>query len=73
MSTSATASVSLHSNNDEEKFRSADKTLARTLMAELTTMKLVGLKSMRQHVLDMINTATRLKTLDMNVDDSFLV
>ncbi|GJW56089.1 hypothetical protein Tco_0102820, partial [Tanacetum coccineum] len=57
----------------EEKFRSADTALARTLMAELTTMKLDGLKSMQQHVLDMTNTATRLKTLGMNVDDSFLV
>ncbi|GJZ54842.1 retrovirus-related pol polyprotein from transposon TNT 1-94 [Tanacetum coccineum] len=31
----------------EEKFRSADKALARTLMAELTTMKFDGLKSMQ--------------------------
>nr|GEV47552.1 hypothetical protein [Tanacetum cinerariifolium] len=47
----------------EEKFRSTDKALARTLMAELTTMKLDGLKSMQHHVLDMTNTAARLKTL----------
>ncbi|GJT94758.1 hypothetical protein Tco_1090276 [Tanacetum coccineum] len=45
----------------EEKFRSADKALARTLMAELTTMKFDGLKSMQQHVFDMTNTATRLQ------------
>ncbi|GKB27658.1 hypothetical protein Tco_0867059 [Tanacetum coccineum] len=57
----------------EEKFRSADKALARTLMAELTTMKLDGLKSMQQHVLDTTNTAARLKTLGMNMDGSFLV
>ncbi|GJW42086.1 hypothetical protein Tco_0070885 [Tanacetum coccineum] len=42
-------------------------------MAKLTTMKFDGLKSMQQRVLDMTNTATRLKTLGMNVDDSFLV
>ncbi|GJW70887.1 retrovirus-related pol polyprotein from transposon TNT 1-94 [Tanacetum coccineum] len=57
----------------EEKFRSADKALAGTLMAKLTTIKFDGSKSMQQHVLDMTNTATRLKTLGMNVDDSFLV
>ncbi|GJX38418.1 hypothetical protein Tco_0251721 [Tanacetum coccineum] len=57
----------------EEKFRSADKALVRTLMAELTTMKLDGLKSMWQHVLDMTITAERLKILSMNMDDSFLV
>nr|GEW80778.1 hypothetical protein [Tanacetum cinerariifolium] len=57
----------------EEKFRSGDKALARTRMAKLTTMKFDGSKSMQQYVLDMTNTATRLKTLGMNVDDSFLV
>ncbi|GJS95210.1 hypothetical protein Tco_0802178 [Tanacetum coccineum] len=44
----------------EEKFRSVDKALARTLMVELTTMKLDGLKSMQQHVLDMTNTAAKI-------------
>ena len=57
----------------EEKFRYANKALAGTLMAELITMKFDGTKSMQQHVLDMTNTAARLKTLGMNVDDSFLV
>ena len=57
----------------EEHFRSADKSLAGTLMAELTTMKYDGSRSMQQHVLDMTNIAARLKTLGMTVDDSFLV
>ncbi|GJV51544.1 hypothetical protein Tco_1447285 [Tanacetum coccineum] len=47
----------------EEKFHYIDKALARTLMAELTTMKFDGLKSMQQHVLDLTNTIARLKTL----------
>ncbi|GJV69663.1 retrovirus-related pol polyprotein from transposon TNT 1-94 [Tanacetum coccineum] len=50
----------------EEKFCSTDKALAGTLMDELTTMKLDGLKSMQQHVLDMTNTAARLKTLGVD-------
>ncbi|GKC51241.1 retrovirus-related pol polyprotein from transposon TNT 1-94 [Tanacetum coccineum] len=50
----------------EEKFRSADKALAGTLMAELTTIKFDGSKSMHQHVLDMTNTAARLKTLGVD-------
>ena len=57
----------------EERFRSADKSLAGTLMAELTTMKYDGSRSIQQHVLDMTNIAVRLKTLGMTVDDSFLV
>nr|GEZ25643.1 retrovirus-related Pol polyprotein from transposon TNT 1-94 [Tanacetum cinerariifolium] len=56
----------------EEKFCSADKALAGTLMAYLTTMKFNGLQSIQKHVLDMTNTTARLKTLGMNVDDSFL-
>nr|GEU55926.1 hypothetical protein [Tanacetum cinerariifolium] len=48
----------------EEKFRYADKVLAGTLMAQLTPMKFDGSKSMQQHVLDMTNTAARLKTLE---------
>ncbi|KAG8377675.1 hypothetical protein BUALT_Bualt08G0057500 [Buddleja alternifolia] len=56
----------------EERFRSADKSLAGTLMAELTTMKYDGSRSMQQHVLEMTNTAARLKSLVLTVDDSFL-
>ncbi|GJZ70979.1 retrovirus-related pol polyprotein from transposon TNT 1-94 [Tanacetum coccineum] len=57
----------------EEKFCSTDKAIAGTLMAELTILKFDGSKSMQQYVLDMTNTTTRLKTLGMHVDDSFLV
>ncbi|GKA36108.1 hypothetical protein Tco_0722599 [Tanacetum coccineum] len=57
----------------EEKFCSTDKALAGTLMAELTTMKFDGSKCMQQYVLDMTNTASRLKTLGMHLDDSFLM
>ena len=42
-------------------------------MAELTTTKYDGSRSMQQHVLDMTNIAARLKTLGMIVNESFLV
>ena len=57
----------------EERFRSADKSLAGTLMAELTTMKYNGSISMQQHIIEMTNIAARLKTLGLAVEDSFLV
>ncbi|XP_060182128.1 uncharacterized protein LOC132611768 [Lycium barbarum] len=57
----------------EERFRSADKSLAGTLMAELTTMKFDGSRSMQNHIIEMTNIAARLRTLGMKVDDSFLV
>nr|XP_016450851.1 PREDICTED: uncharacterized protein LOC107775614 [Nicotiana tabacum] len=57
----------------EERFRSADKSLAGTLIAELTTMKFDGSRSMQNHIIEMTNIAARLQTLGMKVDDSFLV
>ena len=57
----------------EERFHSADKSLAGTLMAELTTMKFDGTHEMHEHILEMSNLAAKLKALRMNVDESFLV
>jgi hypothetical protein len=57
----------------EEHFRTADKYLPRTLMAKLTTMKFDGMCGMHEHVLQMTNLAAQLKTLEMNVDEFFLV
>ena len=41
----------------------ADKSLARTLMSTLTTMKFDGSRTMYEHVIEMTNIAARLKTL----------
>jgi hypothetical protein len=57
----------------EERFRSADKSLAGTLMAKLTTMKFDGTRGMHEHILEMTNLASKLKALGMNVDEFFLV
>ena len=57
----------------EERFRSEDKSLAGTLMAQLTTMKYDGSRGMQEHIIEMTNISARLKTLGMMVDDSFLV
>ena len=57
----------------EERFRSADKSLAGTLMAQLTTIKFDGSRSMQEHTIEMTNIAARLKSLGMAVDDSFMV
>ena len=37
----------------EERFKRADKSLAGTLIAELTTMKYDGQKGIQQHILNM--------------------
>ena len=57
----------------EERFRAADKSLAGTLMAQLTTMQYDGVKGMQEHILEMSNIAAKLNGLGMTVDESFLV
>ena len=56
----------------EDRFQTADKSLAGTLMAELTTMKFDGTRTMHDHVIEMTNIAAKLKALGMGVDDFFL-
>ncbi|KAF7144851.1 hypothetical protein RHSIM_Rhsim04G0079900 [Rhododendron simsii] len=57
----------------ETRFKQADKSLAGTLMAKLTTMKHDGSHGMHEHVLEMTNLAAQLKNLGMSVDEFFLV
>ncbi|XP_025664482.1 uncharacterized protein [Arachis hypogaea] len=57
----------------EDRFRFADKSLAITLMSQLTTMKFDGSKSMQEHTIEMTNIAAKLKSLGMTVDDSFMM
>ena len=57
----------------EEHFKRADKSLAGTLMTELTTMKYDGQKGIQQHILNMTEKAAKLKALAMGMDASFLV
>eukprot|EP00268_Persea_americana_P028866 TRINITY_DN27998_c0_g1_i3.p1 TRINITY_DN27998_c0_g1~~TRINITY_DN27998_c0_g1_i3.p1 ORF type:complete len:100 (+),score=18.42 TRINITY_DN27998_c0_g1_i3:179-478(+) len=56
-----------------ERFKTADKFLAKKLMADLTTMKFDGTRSMHEHVIEMTNLATKLKNLGLSVDEAFLV
>ncbi|XP_020873841.1 uncharacterized protein LOC110226418 [Arabidopsis lyrata subsp. lyrata] len=57
----------------EERFKTADKSLAGKLMADLTTMKYDGTRSMHEHCIEMTNLAAKLRNLGMSVDDSFHV
>jgi hypothetical protein len=57
----------------EECFRSPEKSLVGTFMAELTTMKFDGTRGMHEHIPEMTNLAAKLKALGMNVDEFFLV
>ena len=57
----------------KDRFRSADKSLAGTIMAEQTTMKYDGNRGVQDYILNMADKAAKLKTLRMQVDETFLV
>jgi len=57
----------------EECSQTTDESFARTLISTLTTMKFDGSRTMHEHVIEMINIATRLKSLGMALDGNFLV
>ena len=60
-------------NNVKECFRIVDKSLARTLMANFTTIKFDSTREMYEHILEMKNLAAKLKVLGTNIDEFFLV
>jgi len=57
----------------EEKFISSDKSVANTLMKKLSSMKFDSSKSVREHIMEMWNSATKLKSLKVEISKSFLV
>ncbi|XP_051152421.1 uncharacterized protein LOC127266275 [Andrographis paniculata] len=81
MSIANNIKTTLHEIDDAQEFmkavgersQTADKSLAGTLMATLTTIKFDGSRSIHEHVVEMTNLAARLKALGMTVDDNFLV
>ena len=52
-------------NAIKKRFKSADKSLAGTIMAELTTIKYDGNKGVQKHILNMTDKAAKLKELGM--------
>ncbi|KAL8128992.1 hypothetical protein V2J09_018147 [Rumex salicifolius] len=52
---------------------SVDKSVAGTLMSTLTNMKFNGSRTMHEHVVEMKNIAARLKSIEMEVNENFLV
>ncbi|XP_027362824.1 uncharacterized protein LOC113870431 [Abrus precatorius] len=69
---SKTESEKQFMKNMEERSQTADKSLAGTLMSTLTNMSFDGSHTIHEHVVEMTNIATRLKTLGITVDESFL-
>ena len=56
-----------------EQFETLDKALASTLMTRLSSMRLTGIRGVCKHIKQMRDMMTQLKTLEVEMSDSFLV
>ncbi|POO01288.1 Zinc finger, CCHC-type [Trema orientale] len=57
----------------EEQFVSSDKARASTLMKKLSGMKHNNSTNVREHIMEMRNIAAQLKSLEIDISESFLV
>jgi hypothetical protein len=57
----------------EEQFVSFDKALASTLMKKLSSKTFDRSRSVREHIMEMRDMAAQLKSLEVDISDSFLV
>ena len=79
ISTSVCGSIGKHKNVKsllkarDDQFETSDKALASILMVKLSSMRLTGMKGVREHIMQMRDIATRLKTLEVEMSDSFLM
>ncbi|RVW25895.1 Retrovirus-related Pol polyprotein from transposon TNT 1-94 [Vitis vinifera] len=52
---------------------SADKALASTLIMKFTSLKLTGIRGVREHIMEMRDIVAQLKKLEVEMSESFLV
>ena len=57
----------------EENFKSSSKTYASTLIMKLVSSQYTGQTGIREHILNMCDMANRLKDMQMEISDGFLV
>ena len=60
-------------NAIEQQFETSNKALASTLMTKMCSMKFNGTKGVREHIMEMRDIATQLKSLEIEMLESFLV
>nr|XP_043618366.1 uncharacterized protein LOC122590096 [Erigeron canadensis] len=57
----------------EDHFKGSSKALASNLMLQMLTLKYDGSSGVREHIMKMTDMANKLKSLEMEVSDNFLV
>ncbi|RVW36520.1 Retrovirus-related Pol polyprotein from transposon TNT 1-94 [Vitis vinifera] len=79
ISASIRGSIEQHENVREllkaidEQFVTLDKALASTLIMKFTSLKLTGIKGVREHIMEMKDIVAQLKKLEVEMSESFLV
>lgn len=56
----------------DEQFATSDKALAITLIIQFLSMRLTGIKGMRDHIMRVRDIAAQLKALEVEMSESFL-
>ena len=51
----------------DEPFETSNKVLASTVMARLSSMKLIGVKGVRKHIMEMRDLSAQLKSLEVDI------
>ena len=57
----------------DEQFVTSDKALASTLIMKFSSLRLTDVRGVRDHIMQMRDIATQLKTFEVEMSDSFLV
>ena len=57
----------------DEQFVTSDKALASTLIMKFISLKLTGIRGVREHIMEMRNIMAQLKKLEVEMSESFLV
>ncbi|XP_073152364.1 uncharacterized protein [Henckelia pumila] len=57
----------------DEQFQSSDKALASTLIMEFSSLRLTNVRGVHEHIMKMRDIAARLKILEVDISESFLV
>ncbi|XP_073057200.1 uncharacterized protein [Primulina eburnea] len=79
ISSSMCGSVDQHNNVREllkaidEQFQSSDKALVNTLIMEFSSLWITSVRGVREHMMKMRDIAARLKTLEVEMSEAFLV
>ncbi|RVW85479.1 Copia protein [Vitis vinifera] len=57
----------------DEQFVTSDKALASTLIMKFTSLKLTGIRGVREHIMEIRDIVAQLKKLEVEMSESFLV